>query len=213
MWLCCCVVVWWCCVVLSCCVVLFECVWRVYVVLFDVVWCLVLLCDVVWWCTWYYLHMSNNENICEKLKYYQEERSWSVMGGINYHNYMVGWWISPGLMQKKSQLWSRGSYFFVVFSFCVFFHFPCLDMVDMWSISGDKKIRAGAGGIPYLFVIIIEVYAKCHGQRLWFDHTLGPFLNILWLVLICWSDEWWVMWLMWLVLLVWLLLLCVYDGI
>ena len=26
---------------------LFECVWRVYVVLFDVVWCLVLLCDVV----------------------------------------------------------------------------------------------------------------------------------------------------------------------
>ena len=33
--------------VLSCCVLLFECVWRVYVVLFDVVWCLVLLCDVV----------------------------------------------------------------------------------------------------------------------------------------------------------------------
>ena len=38
--------------------------------------------------------------------------------------------------------------------------------VDIWSIAGDKKIRAGAGGIRYLFVIIVEVYAKCHGQRL-----------------------------------------------
>ena len=68
---------------------------------------------------------------------------------------------------QKSPNYDHGVLISLWFSlFAFFFHFPCLDMVDMWSISGDKKIRAGAGGIPYLFVIIIEVYAKCHGQRL-----------------------------------------------
>ena len=67
---------------------------------------------------------------------------------------------------KKSQLGKRDSYFFEVFSFCVLFFFSCLNMVDIWCIAGDKKIRACAGGICCLFVIIIEVYSKCHGQRL-----------------------------------------------